>query len=291
MTTYRPNRNIVRRHLDGKQVNVARARGQIFVCANACCCGRVDLTNAPVPVERYHEEWTRRRMRNFVHLTIGGCLGPCALANVAMLLFDARATWFHSMNDEEAVVALFDYVESLLDEGSFRLPGGALESHAFTGYQWEGRPDGAPVDDHRRWRGRSLRPDATPSCELEPADLQVAATAGADTAPPTASELPFEGPAAPPRANGELVFHAPWEGRAFGMAASLSESGAFAWDAFRERLIAEIAANEASGEPFDYYGNWLRAFESLLEAEGIITGEELAERTAEFEFGERAEVY
>ena len=108
-TNYRPNRNIVSRHLDGKAVNVARARGQLFVCADACCCGRTDMTNAPVPTDLYHEEWTRRRLRNFVHLTIGGCLGPCALANVAMLLFDGRSAWFHSMNDEKAVSALFDY--------------------------------------------------------------------------------------------------------------------------------------------------------------------------------------
>jgi nitrile hydratase accessory protein len=99
------------------------------------------------------------------------------------------------------------------------------------------------------------------------------------------------GTEAPPRANGELTFAAPWEGRAFGMAAALNEAGAYEWDAFRSRLIAEIAANERSGEPFDYYANWLRAFEGLLAAEGIVSPEELAERTAEFEFGERAEVF
>ena len=32
-----------------------------------------------------------------------------------------------------------------------------------------------------------------------------------------------EGPAAPPRANGELVFEAPWESRAFGIAIALVE--------------------------------------------------------------------
>ena len=30
----------------------------------------------------------------------------------------------------------------------------------------------------------------------------------------------------PPRANGELVFEAPWESRAFGVAVALHESGA-----------------------------------------------------------------
>jgi nitrile hydratase accessory protein len=293
VTSYRPNRNIVRRHLDGKAVNVARARGQIFVCANACCCGREDLTNAAVPTALYHDEWTRRRLRNFVHLTIGGCLGPCALANVAMLLFDGRSRWFHSMNGEAAIVALFDYVESLLDAGAFREADGLLAEHTFTGYEWEARPDGAPVEDRRRWRGRALRPEATPACELAPGDLQVMVSAAAVAEEPSILRAVdgMAGAAALPRSNGELAFGAPWEGRAFGMAAALSDAGLYDWDAFRARLIEQIAANERSGEPFDYYANWLRAFEALLTAEGIVSPEELAERTAEFEFGERAEVF
>ena len=96
---------------------------------------------------------------------------------------------------------------------------------------------------------------------------------------------------APPRANGELVFAAPWEGRAFGMATSLSDAGAYEWDAFRQELVAQVVASERSGGEFDYYAAWLRAFERLLEAEGIVSAEELAERTAEFEFGERQEVF
>jgi cobaltochelatase CobN len=291
MNAYRPARNLVQRHLDGRIVNVARARGQVFVCANACCCGRTDLTNAPVPTDLYHEEWTRRRLRNFVHLTIGGCLGPCALANVAMLLFDGRSTWFHSINSEEDVVALFDYVEALLVEDAFRLPGGDLAGHLFTGYEWEPRPDGQPVHQRRAWRGRDQRPDSTPACELAPQDLQRSAGSSLERDALLGAVDEMSATEAPPRRNGELVFGEPWEARAFGLATSLNESGAYDWDTFRRRLVAEIAANEASGEPFDYYRNWLRAFETLLLNEGIVGEAELSERTAEFEFGERAEVF
>ena len=52
--------------------------------------------------------------------------------------------------------------------------------------------------------------------------------------------LPTEGPEAPPRRNGELVFEAPWESRAFGMAVALCEQGLFEWEEFRRCLIAEI---------------------------------------------------
>ena len=53
-----------------------------------------------------------------------------------------------------------------------------------------------------------------------------------------------------PRSNGELVFSAPWESRAFGMAVALHEQGAYDWDAFRDRLVAEIGANDPDAMQF-----------------------------------------
>jgi len=78
--------------------------------------------------------------------------------------------------------------------------------------------------------------------------------------------LPPDGPGAPPRANGELVFAAPWESRLFGVTLALHEQGAFAWAEFQERLIAAIGAWErgGGGEPYPYYRCWMTALESLL---------------------------
>jgi hypothetical protein len=41
----------------------------------------------------------------------------------------------------------------------------------------------------------------------------------------TLLDLDVEGPAAPPRSNGELAFAAPWESRAFGLAMALHDGG------------------------------------------------------------------
>ena len=79
--------------------------------------------------------------------------------------------------------------------------------------------------------------------------------------------LDIEGPAAPPRSNGELVFAEPWESRAFGMAVTLYEAGTFTWPRFQAALIARIAAWEAGaapGEPYNYYRLWLAALEDVL---------------------------
>jgi nitrile hydratase accessory protein len=297
VTTYRPSRNLVTRHLDGKQVNVARFRGNLFVCSQACCCGREDLKNAPVPLEAYQAAWEIRRLRNFVHLTVGGCLGPCALANVTLLLLDGQALWFHSMNDSEVVRELFDYIEATMEAGAVLPLSPELQAHAFTASAWQARPDGAPLDDARAWRGRDARPDATPACEL-PTEAFLPGDYGCETATPPATEpgvlqavAAMEGVTALPRSNGELLFQAPWEGRAFGMAVALHEEGVFEWEAFRARLIARVAEAERRPEPFEYYRCWLAALEDVLAASGLAAPEALDERTFEFEFGERQDVY
>lgn len=138
--TRRPVRNLVTR-ADGKMVNVARKTGQLFVCATGCCCGHTDRGFAPVPQDLYHQEWERRRLRNKVHLTIGGCLGPCPLANVVLLLFDGRAIWFHSFNSERQVLALYDYIEQMLAAQAYLPPPPALADYHFTAFNWEPRPD------------------------------------------------------------------------------------------------------------------------------------------------------
>ncbi|MEJ2863917.1 nitrile hydratase accessory protein [Actinomycetospora flava] len=97
--------------------------------------------------------------------------------------------------------------------------------------------------------------------------------------------LDTAGPAAPPRSNGELVFAEPWESRAFGMAVSLSEAGAFTWDALRDRLVARIAAWEAErgleDPEFRYYACWLDALEDVLVDGGALGGDDVVARSVE----------
>ena len=101
----------------------------------------------------------------------------------------------------------------------------------------------------------------------------------------TTLELDIEGPAAPPRSNGELVFGEPWEGRAFGLTMALVDAGAISYDTFRTALIEQIAAWEAApppGESYSYYRCWLGALERVLDGAGLVSGVELGERSAAF---------
>jgi nitrile hydratase accessory protein len=101
------------------------------------------------------------------------------------------------------------------------------------------------------------------------------------------------GTAALPRKNGELVFDAPWESRAFGMAIALYDQEDYDWEEFRQRLISEIGDWERSDQDesavWDYYRHWLASFEALIKDRGLLSEEEIRKRRAEFVSGARDE--
>src|SRR5688572_11745531 len=97
----------------------------------------------------------------------------------------------------------------------------------------------------------------------------------------------MDGDAALPRLNGELVFEAPWEGRAFGIAVALNEQAVYPWRSFRDALVDKIAADEAAQQETTYYERWLASLETLLLQQGLLSKEELDARHAEYESGLR----
>jgi nitrile hydratase accessory protein len=56
------------------------------------------------------------------------------------------------------------------------------------------------------------------------------------------------------------------------MAVGLHQEGRFAWEAFRQCLIARIAAWEARNpeEPYAYYVHWLGALEDVIGQAGLL---------------------
>lgn len=82
------------------------------------------------------------------------------------------------------------------------------------------------------------------------------------------------GAAAPPARGGDLVFAAPWQGRALAMALGVVDRLGLDWDAFRTRLVAEIEAHPDR----EYYESWVAALERLVVDTGLATPAELAGR-------------
>ena len=97
----------------------------------------------------------------------------------------------------------------------------------------------------------------------------------------------MDGEAALPRSNGELVFQAPWEGRAFGIAVAMNEDGLYGWREFRDKLVEEIAAAGEDATGSTYYEQWLASLEKLAIQRGFVTLEEVDVRMEEYVSGER----
>jgi cobaltochelatase CobN len=124
---------------DGRAFNIIQHRAHLTYCYTGCCCGITERGYAAVPVDVYKEEWLKRKIRNDVHLTKGGCLGPCALANVVSLVFDGKSIWFHSVNSEWQVRQIFEYIDSMLKADRFVQPPAELSEYVFNYYDWDVR--------------------------------------------------------------------------------------------------------------------------------------------------------
>jgi hypothetical protein len=75
----------------------------------------------------------------------------------------------------------------------------------------------------------------------------------------------------------EPVFHAPWEGRAFGLFAATFVFAGYTVDEFRHAIENMDPAHYLESS---YYEHWMSAFESLLTKRGIVTREELDAKVA-----------
>lgn len=88
---------------------------------------------------------------------------------------------------------------------------------------------------------------------------------------------------APPLRNGELDFDAPWQGRVFALANSLSERGVFAWSEFQAALIHELREVTVSPvQPYAYYEHFLHALSDLLDSKGVVSAGELEHQIDDF---------
>ena len=88
-----------------------------------------------------------------------------------------------------------------------------------------------------------------------------------------------------PRENGELIFQAPWEARAFGLAVALNAKELYEWREFSAELAATIAAADQNDDPSSYYTRWVASLEELLIARGLLSREQLDAKTAEYAAG------
>lgn len=120
-------------HARDEDFRIVQLQGNLLVCSKAhgnCCCGWTEKGRASVNIALYEQEWENRRIRNRVHLSFTGCLGPCSVGNNALLQLSGRSIWFKDLNDDKYIPMIFDFLEALLKDVYSPVPSGLAE-HVF----------------------------------------------------------------------------------------------------------------------------------------------------------------
>ena len=275
-------RNLVHR-ADGRLVNVARFRGQLFVCATGCCCGRTGDGFAAVPAEMYHGEWERRRLRNLVHLTHRGLPRPLrpGQRGAPDLRRPRPLVPLGRFRRAGPGPVRLRRGHARRRRGSCRPPRRARRPSSSPPPAWQPRPDGQPVDDapsgarRRGERATSLPRRVRGGRRATGIERVVAAMRG------------------PARSRGRT---ASWSSRRRGRPAS---SG---WPSRSRAGRLRLGGVPPGADPLRRRGRGRRrslrllrglapAFERCLPGRASWLRADLDERTYQFEFGERDDVF
>ena len=118
----------------GEAFKIVQLAGMLFVCTRqhgSCCCGWDEKGRMPFDPSLWGDERERRKIRNRLHLTFTGCLGPCAVGNNALLQLHGRSIWLKDLNDARLIPAVFDYAEAMLAAGRALPPPDELRAHVY----------------------------------------------------------------------------------------------------------------------------------------------------------------
>jgi cobaltochelatase CobN len=112
------------------------ALAQLVFC-QGCCCGRTDRGKPELPADQLREIWKDEKLHRTVQLTISGCLGPCDLTNVALVMLPEGNVWLGGMAGEAVYEALVAWARACHAEGRVVPLPERLESLRFERFQTE----------------------------------------------------------------------------------------------------------------------------------------------------------
>lgn len=118
-------------------VTTRRLLAQIAFC-KGCCCGRTDRGLPEVPVERLKAAWKAEKLNRSVQLTISGCLGPCDLPNVALILTPMANVWLGRLAGDTLYDSLLAWALTCHREGKLVPLPEDLAAHQFDRFGLEG---------------------------------------------------------------------------------------------------------------------------------------------------------
>ena len=103
---------------------------QVLFC-KGCCCGKTERGLPAVPVERIKAAWKAEKLNRGVQLTISGCLGPCDLPNVALVITAEGTQWYGRLDGDAHYDAIIDWARGCVAEKTVQPLPALLAAHRF----------------------------------------------------------------------------------------------------------------------------------------------------------------
>ncbi len=103
---------------------------QLLFC-KGCCCGKTERGLPEVPVDRLKATWKAEKLNRSVQLTISGCLGPCDLPNVAVIVTAEGTRWYGRLDGDAHYDALIAWARQCQAEQTVLPDPEALTAHRF----------------------------------------------------------------------------------------------------------------------------------------------------------------
>jgi cobaltochelatase CobN len=96
-----------------QEESASRTQAQVaqIVLCRGCCCGKTERGFPAVPVERIKALWKTEKLNRTVQLTVSGCLGPCDVPNVVLVLTAAGPEWFANIAGDAVYDTLVDWAQ------------------------------------------------------------------------------------------------------------------------------------------------------------------------------------
>ena len=85
---------------------------RLMVC-DGCCCGRIEKGNDVVPIDALKSAWEEHGLHEHVKLSISGCLGPCSMKNVSLMMDGSERIWLGELGSHEHYDALVTWAKSI----------------------------------------------------------------------------------------------------------------------------------------------------------------------------------
>lgn len=103
---------------------------QLVFC-KGCCCGRPDRGKPDLPVEKLKAVWKAEKLNRVVQLSISGCIGPCDLTNVTLVMLPGENVWLGNLAGEETYDRFIQWARDCAAAGAVVPLPAAFDAHRF----------------------------------------------------------------------------------------------------------------------------------------------------------------